>query len=73
MTLIDIGTNVFLKIGKIQGMITAICIRHQGYCTYEITYTLNGEPKTTWAVPIEFDVVDSNYVITVGFQNGKSV
>ena len=73
MLLISVGTSVNIKLGKIPGMVTAICIRDQEYASYEVSYILNGEPKTSWHIPSEFNVTtDDQFLVTVGFQNGKN-
>ena len=50
---IPCGTEVTIKMGKIQGIISAISIRYAAYA-YEITYYNDGEYKTVWCNEKEF-------------------
>lgn len=55
MNIIPPGTPVKLKLDKHNDyMVTAACIRFGGV-NYELTYILNGEPKTIWAFEQEFE------------------
>jgi hypothetical protein len=47
------GVIVKSIIGGFEGMITACVIRF-GFVNYEVTYCIDGEPRTTWMREEEF-------------------
>lgn len=47
------GACIKAKIGNVEGMITAVCMRF-AFVNYEITYFVNGEYKTVWMNENEF-------------------
>lgn len=65
VSLYDCGTEVISVFGGFRGMITCTSIRF-GFVTYEITYYLDGEPRTTWMREEEF--VTKQRKITIGFK-----
>lgn len=73
MIAIGIGTKVsFILNPSLFAIVTAICIRDKDYVTYELSYNLNGEPKSAWAIEKEFKVeYDGPYMITVGFKGSN--
>jgi len=50
------GTKVETVIGKIEALVTGVCIR-EAHVVYELSYFTNGEFKTTWHGEIEFRIV----------------
>lgn len=68
------GQEIRTKIGKIEGVITATCIRGNSI-TYELSYFKDGEHKTTWISDVEIDYTfERTYTSTfIGFkQNGEN-
>lgn len=65
MEILPCGTPVKTKLGLIEGLITAACIRFEAV-TYEISYFVDGQEKTIWMNEAEFTAnVKHN---TIGFK-----
>lgn len=56
LKIIKFGTKVETVIGKIEALVTGVCIR-ETHIVYELSYFVNGEYKCTWHNPFEFTVV----------------
>lgn len=62
-----VGDEVsFRHAPEVKATITAICIRQNGYTTYELTWMHNGEIKTTWLTTD--DLVDVETKKPLGFK-----
>lgn len=59
------GSLALTKLGNIEGIITATCIRFNKV-QYELSYFCNGEYKCIWMDESEF-TVDKKTLIKVGF------
>lgn len=58
MEIIPIGTKAVTTLDNIQGIITAVFIRH-GSVRYEFSYFLNGDYKSIDIMELEFSVEPS--------------
>ena len=65
------GSEVVTKIGNIQAIITAACIRFEKV-QYELSYFLNGERKEVWCDEREFSI-DARQVHQIGFRKEPSL
>lgn len=52
---IPVGTKIRTVIGKIEALITGVCIRDQ-YISYNIGYFIDGKYETAWLYRYEFNV-----------------
>lgn len=52
---IPVGTKIRTVIGKIEALITGVCIRDQ-YISYSIGYFIDGKYETAWLYRYEFNV-----------------
>lgn len=57
MPIYKLGTEVRLKKGRVEGIITAISIRGTGV-VYEISWYTDDGNSVIWAFDFEFDVID---------------
>jgi hypothetical protein len=61
------GTVVFVKMGQVEGMITAIIIRFDR-AMYEVRYFLGGEELSVILHEDEFQPVDDTQKKTIGYK-----
>ena len=62
------GTDVKLKLGDIEGMVTCNSIKFDKV-QYEITFINNGTPHTTWVHEKEFSVKKKDTKKKIGFNS----
>lgn len=60
-------TKVKTKLGSVEGIISAISIRHN-VVTYEITYYYNGKFDYISLPESGFDVINKSEVLNIGFK-----
>lgn len=65
MKVFQCGSTVITKIGKVEGIITAVQIRFNRVA-YEVSYFVNQEYKTVWLDELEFDIKKCKQE-TIGF------
>ena len=61
------GTRAVTKIGKVEGIFTAVSIRG-AKILYELSYFIKGDHKSCWLTEDEFDVADVSR-IKIGYKN----
>lgn len=66
MNVYKCGTNVLTKLGKVEGIITEVCIRFDSV-QYGVSYFKDSEYKTVWLNENEFET-DSKQKNKVGFK-----
>lgn len=65
LKILPCGTYIRTKLGLIDGIITAACIRFDAV-TYEISYFCDGEGKSLWMNEAEFTTNSKHS--TIGFK-----
>jgi len=70
MEILKESTRIVTKIGKIEGLITGICIRNQ-QSYYEMSYFVNGAHCSCWIYRYEFDVMPEPKA--AGFNYSKEI
>jgi len=66
MKLIKCGTKAIIKLGNSEAIITGISIRFSTV-SYELSYFINGEYKSTWFNECEFNVDERSNTV-IGFK-----
>lgn len=67
MHIFECGTKIVTKIGSVQAIITAACIRFEKV-QYEISYFVDGERKEVWVDEREFTVDSGTFKKQIGFK-----